>query len=229
MINRLPKLVLIFGVLVLSALRLAAQTGVAPTKVSKADIQKLKNAARAALKDQSYRKISEISHHYDGKPELDISFLIITELFRPDRVRVTEEARDRTGVHRSDYIAIGKRRYLRKGNGPWQSTDVKKIENDERLSDMFHTTTGAEMKYECHYLGEQDLGGHVADVYEVIKTQTFRYNNSKTTTVKKIWFDKQHRFLKVQTDVTDTGLASHSQDITEYQYDTPITIEAPIK
>jgi hypothetical protein len=144
-------------------------------------------------------------------------------------------------------IYIGNRVYLKEGDGPWTISKYGVLDASD--SDIFRQKIYPEAiyKYEYLFLGEENLNGTTSDVYQASTTEIWRLRGFDTVnlSVGKFWFDKKNRLLrkqfshidgKTQFDPTrnipkefDQGPLYSEQEITEYEYDIPIKIEAPTK
>jgi hypothetical protein len=244
-----PKLLLVIAVQVLLALNLAAQTAsksVQQRTVTKAEIEKLEAAAKENLKTLPYHKKTTHRQFYGDERSPYYDFVGLQEFLRPNRFHSIDETKDTNTAFlgkrigsRSEYIAIGKKTYLKKNNGPWKVLGIM-------MADSFNLDLppieGIKIEYEYLYLGEQILNGIVSDQFRITKKEALPKGRAdfvlQTLTEKTLWFDKKGRFLKIQTDTVREaryGAADklHREDqdyeVTEYEYDIPIKIGAPIK
>ena len=219
--------------------------------VTKAEIQKLQADAEAKLEKLSYReKRSHINFFADEKSPYFTSTRITEVVLRPSRVRSVSESKDKQGISRTELIGIGNRLYLKEGDGPWRISKYLVIDAED--ADIFQLKTNpvAIYKYDYLYLGEENVNGISADVYQASTREVYRLQSFDIVdlSVGKFWFDKKKRLLKKQFNSTNGTQQFHSttklpkefediargsivseQEIIEYEYDIPIKIEAPIK
>ena len=220
------KVIFVGGFLLLIASVVVAQQ----RTVTRAEIEKLEARAEAKLEKLSYRKKTTVK-------TASFSYRKTDEILMPNRWHeVSEDIKTQTaspseasGSSRYEYIGIGNKTYSRKGNGLWKISPPLLEPPDDFLE--VKPFKGLVLTNEYLYLGEQTLNGIVSDLYQVTAklTNSLGRGDYFRQSVKKIWFDKKGRLLKKQVEATYTMFNTSEQAITEYEYDVPIKIEAPIK
>lgn len=239
---------LVVFVWILSVMAVAAQTAGQRT-VTKVEIDRLEAQAEDKLDKLSYReKTTDLDFSGDEKSP----YSMLTEIFEvagSNRVRSVEEMKDNGGTRRNEAIRIGNKLYRKEGDGAWTVSKTLYLGAPEMV-ETFPDSPKAKIEYEYLYLGVENLNGVNADVYQVTGKRSYRFTSwtSVDLRVRKLWFDAKGRLLKKEFNSVEgkdqldptvklpKGFEDiiqqpiHSERIiTEYEYDIPIKLEAPIK
>ena len=223
---------MIIGVLMLSSLGLAAQTTATSAQqrtVTKAEIEKVEGKAEARLKKLSFRVKTTLQSYRDD-PAIGLSTdIMTTEYMLPNRTRVVYENEGQSGSSRTETIRIGNKVYSKTNKGPWKI--VKKMSAERLGWTDSNYGSSVSISNDYRYLGKQDLNAVLADLYEIVTTHLIRSLGRDIVEVvsEKTYFAKKGRILKKEIKRSDNIHNSFDKEITEYWYDRPIKIKAPIK
>lgn len=201
-------------------------------EVTKADVEKLEMKANALLETVPHRDKHSILGYPDSRAEPNYSSIFITDKLPPDRSYTRYEKKSEKGLEREEWMKIGETRYAKEGDTPW------KVEKPEPPGPRPIGSTltadpskGPEITVKYEYLGEKELNGIRIDVYQITTTRRFRRTQGDllNPTVKTLWFDKNGRLLRSQTDTTNNFSKRLDRTLYEYEYDLVIKIEPPIR
>jgi hypothetical protein len=130
------------------------------------------------------------------------------------------------GNYQKEEIKIGDRKFIRQNNENWKEI---KTEDENSLGGMTRIDN-SQKSVEYKYLGKKEFNKQIADVYE-IKTVRENKNSQKALIMiftETFWLDSEGRFKKVEIRSEMNGHIIYSA-VKEYEYDSNIRIEAPIK
>ncbi len=179
------------------------------------------------LKDKTYR-LTKTEESFSDRNTTAISLTTnILERIPPDKERKIEEVKSPTKNTRSERIWDGKNLYTKENDGDW-----KKYSGGSSSSGDF---TSGRTTITYKFIGKESLNGKTADVYE---SESHRIANKLTQTSQyrveyviktKYWFSEDGLFLKSVKESEIVGSQSLVREVSIYEYDSKIKIEAPIK
>jgi hypothetical protein len=208
-------LIAIFSVIAVGAVTANAQDGV----FSKVDFDALRSKGDSLLDKAPYRMKITSERYGEGDSRTPLQTMAQTAEFQPpDRKRAVFSFKTSAKVSQIEIVEIGKRRFKRSDNGSWSE------ENNESQN-RFTIKGDIVDRKEVHTFKK------LRNV-RIARIKAFGYESNTTSEnesrVEHIWIDKEGRFLKREEWTNQNGrLVSHV--LSEYDYDSTINIEPPIK
>ncbi len=192
---------------------------------SKDDFDALRSKGDPFLTKVTYR-VKITSERYSETDSKNPSSLTTqtAEFQPPDRRRAIFSFKTSAKVELVEIVEIGKKRFKRSDNSSWIEEN---IDSQNRYTIKGDIVDHKEV-YSFKRMGNVRIAGIKAVGYESNRTSEFQSPNRKLEYVERIWVDKQGRFLKREEWTSQNGkLVSHV--LWEYDYDSKVEIEAPIK
>ena len=192
-------------------------------QIAVSDIEERLKKAAEERKVMSYRvKVSATDYaRVDAKPEVQTSS--ITKFSPPNRSHTVAEQKTPTGLIRTETIRIGSVTYVRRNDGAWSipANRGSGVGSGSGNGSGSPSTTKPTIKEEAERLGD--------NVYQTVRTVRFDGPGVKFTRVvtKRYSFDAQGRLVKEVFEDKISGPRVYRQ-MTEYEYDSSIKIDAPI-
>lgn len=229
---KLPRLLLILAVSVLSALGIAAQsTNSAQSRATtKAEIEKRLEEATLKSRNRAYREKESFYEYLGSDPNKPNYYSIITTEYQsPNDGRGLLET---GGQRQLEIIQIGKTCFTSYDSSSW-SVDSDCGQNTARtLIGRMPDLPGAVEKHE--FLGEVMNNGIRADLFRTTRLSVGKgqAGDKDHLMVDSYWFDKNGLLVKQQNIWTWTKgkkFEGRREKTFEYEYDLKFKIEAPIK
>jgi hypothetical protein len=183
--------------------------------------------ATANLEGKIYRSTKTEEYFPDREANSESVKTNILEVIPPDKTRVIEQVKSRTENTRLERLGDGQNLYEKRNDGEWgKYSGGSSISGDitsGRTTTIYRLT------------GKESVNGKPADVYQVESrrianklTQTSQYRVEYVVKTK-YWIGENGLFLKIVKESEVVGSKSLTREITVYEYDLNIKIEAPIR
>lgn len=189
--------------------------------IEKKDYQEITTKAYANLKGKAYRTIYTYETFPDRNSSTTKSSKTITERVPPDRFRWIFES----DGEKKEIIQIGPKRYIKLNNNEWKVDDGAGLGNG--------AGGGAQVESESYKLiATNSLNGQIVDVYE--KTEKLKNfsagdENRQEIWTTRYWIAKDGLLMKAEHEYETVSTKSLVREVTIYEYDPNIKIEAPVK
>ncbi len=195
-------------------------------------LYKLQDEARRAT-DQGTLRLTILKEHFENGNTIPVSTeKYISEVIPPDRRRFITEIKSKTGIRRSEFINIGTQRYIKENGGKWEVYQPKGGGGSGQGSG--NGSGGEQVKIESSSVNklERDVivNNQKTDYYETTVNYKFFYPTGTVTAYSKkgFWFDAQGRYVRTLKEDFSGDTKSLSREITDYEYNPDIKIEAPM-
>lgn len=195
------------------------------------DLYALKDKARQMLEGKTLRITSTEEWFENGSKAPVRLEKSINEVIPPDRSHFVSERQTPQGFERTEYIDIGRQRYIKENKGEWKEFKgsgggIGSGEGNGSGEDVKIETTVARKLKKGEIVNRQKV-----DLYETVVTQKYIYPTRIYTTVRTeaFWFDNKGRYVKTLEEYREGDMKVFSRTTQEYEYDLKnIKIEAPI-
>ena len=194
------------------------------------DFYKLQDAARRNLDERVFRQTTITEKLKIGsRVPLEYS-KNINEKLPPDRSRFIAEKKTEKGVERTEYINIGRERYIRENNGEWR---IYKPESGGSGGGSGSGSGDGDSKVEYteekKFVRGEKVNKQKVDRYEQILRYTFTYPNKVEKVVKTDthWFNSDGLLVKKSEEWRNETDKTINRTTEVYEYDIPLKIEKP--
>lgn len=205
-------------------------------KVTEKDIDELVANARAARIGTSFRETNSSLIFTNNDPKPETSSYSVADFESGKNSHIVAEQNYNGKKIRTETITIGRLRYKRVDNSDWTKEDLDAPKTTSTNGMGNGTGSGTvssppEIELTCSYVGAEKIGDICAEVYQKVKTVTFNREKGKLvrTVITKYWFDQGKRLIKYVNDDKFKGNPKLYRMMTEYDYQTAIKIQAPVK
>ena len=210
--------------LLMSSTPLLGQT----LEIRKVDFAAIENAGYAKLQALAYR----VKATYDNDWNTDGSdrmISVVTYHKPPDRRRSIIQWKTSKGIKQTETIEVGKRKFSRENDGPWSE---EKDQDRDRYS-MFGDPVDAKETLTYLYLGPEVVSGISTKLYERRTLREYKIKNGVFISdyIERLWIAADGRFIKRGSTsiTTQNGEKQTSHTVSEYDYDSRIKIDVPIR
>ena len=138
------------------------------------------------------------------------------EVVPPDRSRYSYVYESDSTTKKYDSIRIGEKRYIRHESGDWE------IDKSEPKYGI-----GAGSRATVKLLEKTFFNGRAVSVYEVVSDEYFSDSGDWRIT-SRYWLSEENLLLKTESEIVDKKNNVLSKQISIYDYDPNIKIEAPV-
>lgn len=224
--NKLKAAAFVFAFLLSASLNVAAQESTFEDE----DFYKVKGQASEML-DGKILRITTVEESFENGNKTPVKFeKYINEIIPPDRSHFVVEKKTAKGIERTEYIDIGKERFIKENGGEW-----KKFEpTGSGVGSGSGSGSGVEPKIETSVKNILKKGETVnkqtVDLYQIVTNRKYIYPTKTYTDVQteSYWFDRSGRFVKTLEEYNDGETKTVSRKTETYEYDPNIKIEAPV-
>jgi hypothetical protein len=197
-------------------------------KISEQEITTLRNNASEKLKSKSYQVKMNSESYRNTKDSSPYWFIKSTTEYTLDGYHSVTETRSVEGLKRRETINVGNRRFSKEDNEPWK--ELSPTQGFGGGSGLQPSSIESETTVEYKHLGKKEIINQKADLYEVKKKTKYKIKDREFLSIytEKFWFNKDGLFLKTEDESENNGKVT-SHTVREYEYDSNIKVEAPIK
>lgn len=224
--RKLKSAAFVFAILLASVFQVAAQESTFDDNA----LYELQERAREMLADKVLR-ITTMDARFEKGNKTPVTYeKYISETVPPDRNRFVVEKKTAKGIEQTEYIDIGRDRFVKRNGGEWEIFEP----TGSGRGTGSGTGSGEEPKIETTSKnvlkkGEK-INNQTVDLYQVVTNRKYIYPTKTYTDVQteSFWFDRNGRFVKTVEEYHDGETGKVSRKTVEYEYDPKIKIEAPV-
>jgi len=191
----------------------------------------LRRIAAEKLNGKSYRVRITSENRGDRKNLADYMFVeTTTEFVPPDSFHtISRKAAADSDLTRIETVRIGSRAFVKYNDENWKELPLPNPFGSGNGPAGF--SSKAETTVEYQYIGRENIGNEVADLYRIKTVTKDKINDRQVTSTRteSFWFSADGLFLKIEDELVRDNLGLILQTVYEYQYDPKIKIEAPVK
>lgn len=208
------------------------KTAKSPLKKSfnESDLADLQEKAEKQREGIPYRLTMTTEKLVDGKTTPIEFKKTISEELPPDRNRLIVEEKTPNGIKRTEYIDIGRERFIRENNGEWKIFKPTGQGMGRGSGSGFGEEPKIEVAEEKSLTTGDMLKGQKTDRYQTVLRYTYTYPNrvEKLTITKAYWFNQKGMLVKTLDENNDETKKFISRVTETYEYDVKLKIEKPM-
>jgi len=178
------------------------------------------NGAQKKLAKQAYRRTNVYEMFDDRDSEPTKSSKTVTEIALSGAIRWLVESDGK----KYEMILVDGKRYKKEDGGPWKL---------DESAGGYGRGCGAETKDLSYKVKEKsDLNGKKANLYESVQKMlgiSCGKESADELWTERYWIGEDGTLLKSESIFEDIGKKSMRRDVSVYEYDPNIKIEAPVK
>lgn len=207
----------------------SAQENILTTEDLDIVINDLVNTANQKIKDKTRRVTTTSTFSTIGSEVSTRKYKTIWEIIPPDREHFVSENESVEGVKRYEFIRIGDKRFVRENNGEWKEESGNGRGSGNGAGAGIDAVI--ERTVERRVKKGETVNNQTADLYEIVTVTKYIYPNKTITNSWKqsYWIDKNGLFVRTEDEFQNGEANTISRTVRDYEYDSNIKIEAPIK
>jgi hypothetical protein len=203
---------LMFFIIIVSAM--SAVCG-QQTADSSGEFTAIYRKAQNLRQEKAHRVRTTIEKYADKNAAPTEKITSTYEIIPPARSRYSSVVESNSKTKKYELIRIGEKQYIKNDRGNWE---IDKTEPKYAL--------GSESQKSVKFIEKTSFNNQTVNVYEVESDEFFEQVNRQSKI--KYWFSEEGLLLKMETESVEKETNAVSKQISIYEYDPNIKIEAPV-